>query len=56
MDQRRSRKNALVANKPAKIMTREVRAWTRTRNREKRMIDWKFTGEKADKKLSQHYG
>jgi hypothetical protein len=38
-----------------KTLTREVRAWTRIRNHEKKMIDWKFTREKADKKLSRHY-
>ena len=36
-------------------LTREVAAWTRRRNRQKKKIDWKFTKEKADKKLSKHY-
>jgi len=36
-------------------LTREVTAWTRRRNRQKKKIDWKFTKEKADKKLSKHY-
>ena len=36
-------------------LTREVAAWTKRRNRQKKKIDWKFTKEKADKKLSKHY-
>jgi len=36
-------------------LAREVAAWTRRRNSGKKKIDWKFTKEKADKKLSQHY-
>lgn len=36
-------------------LSREVAAWTRRRNHQKKKIDWKFTREKADKKLSEHY-
>lgn len=36
-------------------LVREVVAWTRRRNAQRKMIDWSFTREKADKKLSQHY-
>ena len=36
-------------------LTREVAAWTKRRNHQKKKIDWKFTKEKADKKLSKHY-
>ena len=36
-------------------LNREVAAWTERRNRGKKKIDWKFTKEKADKKLSKHY-
>ena len=33
----------------------EVAAWTLLRNNQKKTIDWKFTKEQADKKLSRHY-
>lgn len=33
----------------------EVVAWTRMRNCRKKKIDWRFTRERADKKLSRHY-
>lgn len=33
----------------------EVRAWTDRRNKERCKIDWRFTREKADKKLAKHY-
>lgn len=36
-------------------LTREVEAWTKRRNNHEKKIDWKFTREKADKKLSKHY-
>jgi len=36
-------------------LTREVAARTRRRNYGKKKIDWKFTKEKADRKLSKHY-
>lgn len=41
---------------PEKEMLRqEVMAWERSRNKNKCKIDWKFTREKADKKLSKYY-
>jgi hypothetical protein len=33
----------------------EIKAWTKRRNKERRKIDWRFTKEKADKKLSKYY-
>lgn len=36
-------------------LTTEVAAWTKKRNDDKKKINWKFTKEKADKKLSKHY-
>jgi hypothetical protein len=33
----------------------EVLAWEQRRNQERRRIDWKFTRQDADRKLSQHY-
>lgn len=36
-------------------LTREVASWTRRRNDQKKMINWKFTKERADKKLSKYY-
>jgi transposase len=36
-------------------LAREVSAWTRRRNLHKDKIDWRFTSEKADRKLSKHY-
>jgi hypothetical protein len=38
-----------------KTLAREVGAWTRRRNDQKKKIDWKFTRDKADKKLSKYY-
>ena len=35
--------------------TQEVAAWTKRRNDHEKKIDWKFTREKADKKLSKYY-
>ena len=35
--------------------TKEVASWTKKRNDDKKKINWKFTKEKADKKLSKHY-
>jgi hypothetical protein len=37
------------------ILAREVAAWTTRRNDQKNKINWKFTREKADKKLSRYY-
>jgi len=36
-------------------LTSEVAAWQLRRNVEKCGIEWTFTREKADKKLSRHY-
>ena len=36
-------------------LTKGVAAWTKKRNDDKKKINWKFTKEKADKKLSKHY-
>jgi hypothetical protein len=36
-------------------LTREVAAWNRRRNDQKKKISWKFTRERADKKLSKYY-
>jgi len=36
-------------------LAKEVDAWTRRRNDLKKEIDWKFTREKADSKLSKYY-
>lgn len=37
------------------MLTSEVKAWTKRRNKEKRKINWKFTSKNADKKLSKYY-
>jgi len=34
---------------------REIHAWQRRRNAERRRIDWTFTREDADRKLARHY-
>jgi len=36
-------------------LAREVAAWTKSRNEQKKGINWKFTRDKADKKLSKYY-
>ncbi len=36
-------------------LVREVAAWTKRRNDLKKKIDWKFTRERADRKLSKYY-
>lgn len=36
-------------------LIQEVQAWTKIRNKDKKKIDWRFTREDADKKLSNHY-
>jgi hypothetical protein len=36
-------------------LDREVNAWTEKRNEQKKIINWKFTREKADKKMSKYY-
>jgi hypothetical protein len=37
------------------FLKKEVGAWTKRRNDERRTIDWRFTKEKADEKLSKYY-
>ena len=37
------------------ILAYEVAAWTQRRNDNEKKINWKFTSEKADGKLSKHY-
>jgi len=36
-------------------LTKEVDAWTKRRNKNKKKINWKFTKKNADEKLSKHY-
>lgn len=36
-------------------LAQEVAAWTQRRNEHEKKIDWKFTSEKADEKLSKYY-
>lgn len=36
-------------------LTKEVKAWTKIRNKKQIKIKWKFTKQDADKKLSKHY-
>jgi len=38
-----------------KTLTKEVRAWAKRRNKDKKNIDWRFTKKDADKKLSKYY-
>ena len=38
-----------------KLLRKEVRAWTKLRNSKGNKINWKFTKEKADEKLSKYY-
>jgi len=42
-----------IANK-AKLIS-DVGAWSKKRNKNKSIIDWKFTRQDADEKLSRHY-
>jgi hypothetical protein len=37
------------------LLQAEVRAWEQRRNEAKKTIEWKFTRQDADKKLSRHY-
>ena len=37
------------------LLRQEVMAWERNRNKQKKKIDWKFTKQKADEKLSKYY-
>lgn len=42
-----------IANKG--ILESEVMSWSNDRNEKQRNIEWKFTRQEADKKLSRHY-
>ncbi len=37
------------------ILKREIAAWTKQRNKERKKINWTFTKKKADEKLSKYY-
>jgi len=41
--------------KDKELLRTEVKAWTTRRNRQRKKINWTFTKQKADKKLSKHY-
>ena len=41
--------------KDKETLSRELRAWMKRRNKEGKKIDWRFTKEDADRKLSKHY-
>lgn len=41
--------------KSKELLEEEVMAWTERRNRKQAKIDWRFTRQKADKKLSKYY-
>lgn len=45
--------NRRIGNK--ETLREEVFAWTTRRNKQKKTIDWKFTKQKADEKLSKYY-
>ena len=36
-------------------LSKEVRAWMSRRNKQKKKIEWRFTKQKADEKLSKYY-
>lgn len=41
--------------KDKEMLTREVKAWTTRRNKQRKRINWTFTKQKADKKLTKYY-
>ena len=41
--------------KDKETLSKEVRAWTNRRNKQKKKINWRFTKQKADRKLSKYY-
>ena len=41
--------------KDKEMLAREVKAWEKRRNRQRRKINWTFTKQKADKKLGKYY-
>ena len=38
-----------------KLLKRQIKSWTKERNKLRKKIIWKFTKQEADKKLSKHY-
>ena len=42
-----------IANR--ELLESQVAAWQQVRNEEKRTIEWNFTRQDADKKLSRYY-
>jgi len=45
--------NRRIKNK--EMLTREVKAWEKRRNKQRKKIEWTFTKQKADKKLGKYY-
>ena len=45
--------NRRIANR--ELLESQVAAWQQVRNEEKRTIEWSFTRQDADKKLSRYY-
>ncbi len=41
--------------KDKEMLKKEVKAWAMRRNKQKKKINWTFTKQKADKKLSKYY-
>lgn len=41
--------------KDKEMLSKEVKAWEKRRNRQRKKIDWTFTKKKADKKLGKYY-
>jgi len=41
--------------KSKEMLTKEVKAWEKRRNQQKKKIKWTFTKQKADKKLAKYY-
>ena len=37
------------------MLKKELAAWQKQRNKDKAKIEWKFTKQNADDKLSRHY-
>ena len=45
--------NRRIKNK--EMLTREVKAWEKRRNKQRKKIMWTFTKQKADEKLRKYY-
>ena len=41
--------------KDKETLSKEVRAWTNRRNKQEKKIEWRFTKQRADEKLSKYY-